>query len=139
MKSLLHTKYHAGGLKQNGKPLMLIRRVMNLNSLDMWFEKELSNLSGASEICCKAVAVIHNRDDLEALAYLCIIIQAIGVNEATHLTSLESISKLEMIIPVYFSHSIVMKSNEILYIKSFVYSHGKFIYYGCHFFIHMLS
>lgn len=50
---------------------------MNLNSLDMWFEKELSNLSGASEICCKAVAVIHNRDDLEALAYLCIIIQAL--------------------------------------------------------------
>lgn len=61
---------------------------MNLNSLDMWFEKELSNLSGASEICFKSVAVIHNRDDLEALAYLCIIIQAIGVNEATHLTSL---------------------------------------------------
>ena len=42
MKPLLHTKYHAGGLKQNGKPLMLIRRVMNLNSLDMWFEKGIT-------------------------------------------------------------------------------------------------
>lgn len=56
------------------------KRVMNLNSLNMWIEKELSNLSGASEICCKAVAVIHDRDNLEASAYLCIIIQAIGMN-----------------------------------------------------------
>lgn len=88
MKPLLHAKYHPGGLKQNGKPLMLNWRVMNLNSLDMWFEKELCNLSGASKIRCKAVAIIHDRDDLGASAYLCIIIQAIGVNEATHLTSL---------------------------------------------------
>ena len=88
VKPLLHAKYHAGGLKQNGKPLTLNKRVMNLNSLDMWIEKELSNLSGASEICCKAVAVIHDRDNLAASAYLCIIIQAIGMNEATHLTSL---------------------------------------------------